>query len=271
MTKYNIEGGIDFYNQLYANLDEPDDNEVDKNICLITNEKLIDRHFEMKCGHKFNYLPLYKDLTNYRKKFNSMESGMNVLSKSEIRCPYCRDKQTGVLPYYEDMGLEMIEGVNTVYIKPSKCSFVWENEYFDNTSPEDDFNQKIVKCCHTGTKTLLPDLTNIGFYCPTHGKAVLSKHAKELKEKQKQEKLAAKLKEKEDAALAKASAKTLANANKALAKAFTTDENVVIASENWCVEILKTGDRKGHQCNFNKIDGQDRCKRHYNLLIKKNL
>jgi len=284
MTKYNIEGGIDFYNELYANLNQPDDDSLDKSVCLITNDKLTDRHYEMKCGHKFNYAPLYNDLVNHRKKFNLMESGKNVLTKSEIRCPYCRERQTGVLPYYEDMGLEMIEGVNAVHIKPVKCLFVWDNAHFDAHCPEDDFNQKTVKCCHTGKKTLLPDFTNVGFYCFAHGKVVLSKHAKELKEKQKQEKLAAKLKEKEDNAHAKITAKVVANANKALVKAFgkagtevnafvkdSTDENVVISSENWCVEILKTGDRKGHQCSYNKVYGQARCKRHHNLLIKKNL
>ena len=282
MTKYNIEGGIDFYNELYANLDQPeDDNAHDKGVCLITNDKLTDRHYEMKCGHKFNYAPLYNDLVNHRKKFNSMESGGNVLSKSEIRCPYCRERQTGVLPYYEDMGLEMIEGVNAVYIKPIKCSFVWDNEHFDANCPEDDFNQKTIKCCNDGMKTILPDFKNVGFYCCKHGNVILSKHAKELKEKQKQEKLAAKLKEKQENALAKISAKAVANANKALAKAFgaevnacvkdSTEENVVISSEKWCVEILKTGDRKGHQCSYNKVYGQARCKRHHNLLIKKNL
>lgn len=281
MTKYNIEGGVDFYSQLYENLDEPDDDNT--NVCLITNETLTDRYFEMNCGHKFNYVPLYKDFVNHRTKFNSMESGVNVLSKSEIRCPYCRERQTGVLPYYEDMGLEMVEGVNAVYIKPVKCSFVWDNEYFDQNCPEDDFNQKTIKCCSIGTKTILPDFTNIGIYCGKHGKVILSKHAKELKEKQKQEKLAAKLKEKEDAAIAKSSAKAVALANKALAKANAaakasgnasdnaSEENVVISSENLCVQILKTGDRKGHQCSYNKAYGQARCKLHHNLLIKKNL
>lgn len=278
MTKYNIEGGIDFYNELYANLDQlDDDNANDKSVCLITNDKLTDRHYEMKCGHKFNYVPLYKDLANHRKKFNSMESGTNVLSKSEIRCPYCRERQTGVLPYYEDMGLDLMEGVNTVHIKPVICSFVWSNEHFDANCPEDDFNRKTVQCCHIGTKFLLPDFTSVGFYCSKHGKVVLSKHAKELREKQKQAGLAAKMKEKEEKVLAKESAKAVAVANKALAKVHNKDaanaseENVVISSENWCVEILKTGDRKGHQCSYNQVYGEARCKRHHNLLIKKNL
>jgi hypothetical protein len=279
MTKYNVEGGIDFYNELYAILDQPDDdNANDKTVCLITNDKLTDRYFEMKCGHKFNYVPLYKDLVNHRKKFNSMESGTNVLSKSEIRCPYCRERQTGVLPYYEDMGLDLMEGVNAVHIKPVICSFVWSNEHFDDTCKEDDFNQETIKCCHEGFKTVLPDSTNVVFYCGKHEKVVLYKHAKELKDKQKQAGLAAKLKDKEEKALAKESAKAvavankaLAVANKALAKAFATEDNVIISSENWCVEILKTGDKKGHQCSYNKANGQARCKRHHNLLIKKNL
>ena len=281
MAKYNIEGGISFYDALYSSLEQDDDN---ANVCLITNEQLGDRHFEMNCGHKFNYAPLYKDLVNHRKKFNSMESGMNVLSKSEIRCPYCREKHKGVLPYYEDMGFDLMEGVNAVYIKPVKCSFIWDNEYFDETSPEDDYNKTTIQCCQIGAKTVLPGSNETKILCGKHGKMILSKYAKEQKEIQKQDKLAAKLKEKQD----KASAKAVAEADKALAKANAdnkanavaksnasaknaTDENVILTSENWCVEILKSGDRKGQQCSSNKIGGQDRCKRHYNLLVKKNL
>ena len=37
MAKYNIEGGLDFYSELYANLDQPDDDDAnDKNVCLFS-------------------------------------------------------------------------------------------------------------------------------------------------------------------------------------------------------------------------------------------
>jgi hypothetical protein len=286
MTKYNIEGGLDFYSELYGSLEEIDCE--DEKVCLITNEPLVDRHVKMNCGHAFNYDPLYKDLVNHLTKFNNMEGSTGVLGKNEIRCPYCRAKQKGVLPYYPELGLKRIEGVNTASIPPQICSFVWDNEDFDEGFPENFVNPKTIKCMHLGS-ILIKDGANDVFYCTKHNKDVLSKQAKALKEQQKQEKLANKLKQKEEIALAKASAKVVADANKALAKANANNkanadaisgENAVIATNisipveydpHLCVEILRTGDRKGQQCSLHKIQGQDMCRRHYNLMIKKNL
>ena len=94
MTKYIVD--IDFYKELQ------DENNTDEyeDCCLISNNKLIDRFVTMECGHKFNYIPLYKDLVNHKTKFNNMESSVGTLKSDEIRCPYCRIKQTGILPYY---------------------------------------------------------------------------------------------------------------------------------------------------------------------------
>ena len=221
-------------------------------------------------------------------KFNNMEGSTGVLGKNEIRCPYCRSKQKGVLPYYPELGLKRIEGVNTASIPPQICSFVWDNEDFDEDFPENFVNPKTIKCMHLGSNIINDGAKDV-FYCAKHNKHVLSKQAKALKEQQKQEKLANKLKQKEENVLAKASAKIVAKADKALAKANAdtkanaetiSGENAVIATNisisieydpHLCVELLKTGDRKGHQCSYNQVYGQARCKRHHNLLIKNNL
>ena len=36
------------------------------------------------------------------------------LATDEIRCPYCRTRQKGVLPYYEELGFPKINGVNDI-------------------------------------------------------------------------------------------------------------------------------------------------------------
>ena len=74
MKKYIIEGGIDFYSELYKSLDiEENINkiEADNNICLISNLPLTDKYIKLNCGHKFNYIPLYHDIYNHKKKFNN--------------------------------------------------------------------------------------------------------------------------------------------------------------------------------------------------------
>ena len=140
MKKYNIEGGIDFYSELYKSLDIEENKhktEEDSKLCLITNQPLIENYFEMCCGHKFNYLPLYYDLKNHKQKFNGMESTASHLKLDEIRCPYCRKKHKGVLPYYEELGLAKINGVNDINLKPTysykHCQFLTLNPNFDQS------------------------------------------------------------------------------------------------------------------------------------------
>ena len=111
--KYKIEGNIDFFSELYKSLDEDDANE-DDNRCLITNEPLTDRYVKLKCGHSFNYLPLLNDIKNHKEKFNHLEGSHTKLKQDEIRCPYCRSRQTEVLPYYEDLYPSKIHGVNCI-------------------------------------------------------------------------------------------------------------------------------------------------------------
>ena len=70
MTKYKIEGNIDFYDELYKSLDIEENEQKtdeDNNLCLITNEPLTDKYHEMACGHKFNYLPLFLDIKNHKR------------------------------------------------------------------------------------------------------------------------------------------------------------------------------------------------------------
>ena len=56
MKKYNIEGGIDFFSELYKSLEDEENKfktEDDNNLCLITNQPLTDKFVKMECGHKF--------------------------------------------------------------------------------------------------------------------------------------------------------------------------------------------------------------------------
>jgi len=95
--KYNIENNIDFYKELYISLYEDVDktdhvdvvaNEDDNiKMCLISNLPLKDYYVQLNCGHKFNYEPLYKDIFNHKKRFNSLEQKKNKLALHQIRFP----------------------------------------------------------------------------------------------------------------------------------------------------------------------------------------
>ena len=230
MKKYNIEGDIDFFSELYKSLDNEENNcktEEDDNLCLITNQPLIDKFVKMECNHKFNYLPLFNDLVNHKKKFNNMEGTSTHLKMNEIRCPYCRKKSTGLLPYYEELGLAKITGVNYIDINYNisndldeiyqkdynHCDFLAPNVYFNPNSQniiefyKPSLNSlnitdcKFIKCKHMGTQ-INSDYSNfdIGindekYYCWTHKKLVITKYKKDKYDKAKEE--AKKLKEKE--------------------------------------------------------------------------
>ena len=148
MKKYKTEDNIDFFNELYKSLDEKEDTlktEADDDKCLITNQQLTDKFVKLNCGHKFNYIPLFNDVKNHKIKFNSLEGNGSVLKENEIRCPYCRKKQSSVLPYYEELLLEKINGVNHYdasnsnvgcFLSQNGCQFTYKYKYSDGTTKD---------------------------------------------------------------------------------------------------------------------------------------
>ena len=74
------------------------------NNCLITNESLEKIHITLQCKHKFNYKPLINEIIKQkifwikgRKYKNNLET--QKLTKYQMKCPYCRTIQNGILPY----------------------------------------------------------------------------------------------------------------------------------------------------------------------------
>ena len=265
MSKYSIEGNIDFFAELYKSLDN-DDDEKENDLCLISNEPLTDKHVVMECGHKFNYIPLFHDLVNHKKKFNSMESANSRLNPNEIRCPYCRNRQKKLLPYYEELGLPKEVGVN-VYSTSSvnrsrhSCQYKVPNNAFNPELPEDDNNKKMVLCCTSPVYKICAivspgskERTNFGdsnYYCQTHKSKMIKKYRAELNATQ-----------------------TQAEENVVLGAIDISVENnqTVEPLVQTCQVILKSGPNKGKPC-CNKIylDNPDKmCRRHYMLSNKIN-
>ena len=134
--KYCIEGNIDFYSEINSNEDNNDNLNYD-NICLITNEPLIDKFVTMECGHKFNYIPLYNDLIKQKYFTNIMEE--SKLKINEIRCPYCRSISTQLIPFYEnfciinDVFIRKVIGVNNYNLK-GNIENLYNNTYYREKS-----------------------------------------------------------------------------------------------------------------------------------------
>jgi len=291
MNKYNIEGCIDFFAELHKCLEIEDNEEIShdyNNTCLITNQPLIDKYVSLNCGHKFNYIPIYNDIVNHKQKFNYMESSSRKLNTNEIRCPYCRKKQDGLLPYYHDLGLKKINGVN--FYDPhsrismyNKCEYKYPNDNYDPTKPETEINTPYLnnlKCHFSGFPISVYNYQNpsepINYgdtkcYCYTHKKIMIKLYKYQEKEKEKLEKKQAKELEKQKKIFEKKQAKDLEKQKKILEKKqskkssnplnlISMSENIVL-NQSGCIQILKTGPNKGKPCGC-KIFSDNMCKRH---------
>ena len=68
MFEYEVEGGVDFFNEL-KQMSAPTTTVTTASPaaataprCLITDEPLRRDHITLQCGHQFNYIPLFKDV-----------------------------------------------------------------------------------------------------------------------------------------------------------------------------------------------------------------
>ena len=282
--KYNVENNIDFYKELYNSLDDTTDTNANNNIenkelCLITNVSLKDNFVKLNCGHKFNYEAIFKDIFNHKKKFNNMEQIKTKLKQNQIRCPYCRNIQDELLPYYENLGYPKEHGINffdvnkgyndnTVFgIAGHQCQYQIIN--LDSSG-----NTHTHQCNHYGyvhniLKTIYNNDTK---YCYTHKLAVV----KQIKEAIKQDKINKKLEENNKKLEAKnkmkmelLQKKLEEKANKNPNADASTKAGTDVNDINFCKAILKSGKFKGTQC-FANIYKDCLCKRHYNLENKDN-
>ena len=90
---YFLEGGGDFNSELLKAICSSD---KDFNSCLITAMPLEKDHITLSCNHKFNYKSIFEEVTK-QKKGSLLET--QKLAKNQIKCPYCRSVQNGILPY----------------------------------------------------------------------------------------------------------------------------------------------------------------------------
>jgi len=276
---YEIEGGLDFFKELKQMKPSvaPDTTER----CLITDEKLRKDHITLKCGHKFNYVPLFKEVifqkcsllpknvsssivTTYTKNTASIapQSNITVVSYNssynletnkvqynEIKCPYCRSITPHILPYYPYPDVNKIKYVNS---PPELALTALSCEFHQHKEPTTD------NVCRTGC-----------IYYEKYDRMLCSKHFHKLEteEQQTQEKPT------------RRKSKTIATAT-----ATANDENVIISHHNpasssssSCSFVLLSGARKGCLCEkpiwkpttTTSVVNGAYCKAHYSRVDKK--
>ena len=143
MNNYILPKDFDFYEELNKTLNN--NNQDFKNICLISN-KVLDEEYtiELDCGHKFNYLDLLNDINEF--KSNNSNYNTYKLYDYQIRCPYCRQIQNNILPYYPEVFKNKIRGVNhpTHYsMGKNTCTYIFKQCYRNMCSKHFKSNAKI--------------------------------------------------------------------------------------------------------------------------------
>ena len=101
-----------------------ENNNNNEELCLITKEKLEENFVKLSCNHKFNYEAIFYDIT-FQKKYNNLET--NKLSKYQVKCPYCRNIQNGLIFWKEPY--DKIYNVNwpkSKWYKSNTCKFIFK-------------------------------------------------------------------------------------------------------------------------------------------------
>jgi hypothetical protein len=101
-------------------------NDNENDICLISKEKLHPNHITLSCNHKFNYIPIYKEVL-YQKNKTNPQYEVTKLYQHQIKCPYCRTITNKLLPYIQYPSVNFSKNIHAFppdCITTTKCSHV---------------------------------------------------------------------------------------------------------------------------------------------------
>jgi hypothetical protein len=137
----------------------------DDNICLISKDKLHPNHITLKCNHKFNYIPIYKEVLYQKTKSNPIYE-VTKLQSYQIKCPYCRTITNKLLPFIQYPTVKLAKNIHSTgsdCLPTTKCSHIIKKR---------DANNGDTKC---DKNALYYEAENL-LFCPTHYKKYMSKN-----------------------------------------------------------------------------------------------
>ena len=285
MPNYKIEGNINFYESLYNSLDYDSDKEENNNdkskkqICEISGQELKDRFVTLECSHTFNYDALYTEIC--KQKFDFQTYTMDTLSKKDmqtirdkkmdyfIRCPYCRNIQFTLLPYYHDLPFVKKYGVNTddpdfrviktfssYNVSPNHTFTLYGYQFSKGECCKTNLiNGKNVPCWQKYTTPIIAPDNTTKELCTIHVRPEVKEFKLQIKKKLMEDKMLAK-----EQAKALKDLKALELKEKKEKKEKDKKETMLCIPCK-CTAILKSGLRKGETCDKNALENS-LCKRH---------
>lgn len=132
----------DFYKYLYESLCDNDEvNSNNSNTCLISGNVLDDKiKIKLLCNHSFDYSSLLKEV--YIRKHKVICDVK--IPRNCIQCPYCRNIQTGILPYREGFEKLMFVNIPNKYVmKTNKCCRIMNS---GSACGKPSVNEKCSRC-----------------------------------------------------------------------------------------------------------------------------
>jgi hypothetical protein len=115
-----------FNKMLKSSLENTDSDEENNNICLISHETLCANPIKLSCSHKFLYKHIFTEIQQQKSGQNLLE--IQKLKKFQFKCPYCRNLETGVLPWRSTFPQTF--GINwppSQYIKTNICKYTFKS------------------------------------------------------------------------------------------------------------------------------------------------
>lgn len=158
----------DFFNKLkcMTRCNESIENVNIDSCCLLTKEALNDIHVTLICGHKFNYIPLYKEVVIQKTSAGMTSNGYYnscTLRLNEMKCPYCRRVQDKLLPFFNYDDIKRLRGVNgpeSLCMKARMC----EHIETANKKKKKNTKKEISDSCECNAIHLV----NGVYYCKKH-------------------------------------------------------------------------------------------------------
>ena len=254
------------FNQELMKMLLEEENNNDDETCLISGYTLEENHIKLECNHKFNYKHIYNEV--HKQKTQPWHSEVSKVRNNQLKCPYCRNIQNGILPYRDNYPkVRYVNWPPSLMMLPDECIYTFSSG-----------KRKGLAC---GKKCN-------GKYCTSHQRIMIKRAEKKLeKEKKKLEKQKKKLEKKNKK---KTTLKGLAvvnwkkidkeikyNDNSILPHAANADALVNVQMEQimnvttstcipvviTCSYIFKKGKYKGQPCQCKKIHNDGLCKFHY--------
>ena len=128
---YCTPAGFNFYEELEK---ATNNNNNSDNVCLIDGSTLIeDSYITLNCGHKFNYTNILNDAKEDKysraKNYSYYSSAYNKINDNQLRCPYCRQIQETILPYFPEIIPKKIRFINcpvSLSMGNNKCDYIFK-------------------------------------------------------------------------------------------------------------------------------------------------